>query len=80
MLQSTLNALLLQKYGCAQSKSEFRDVLCIRFGRRPKDLSVKCPRGVEYALYFRKRGSTHYCPAAIRDIFAQLLDDVYYDA
>ena len=80
---SWLNALPLQKYGFALTKSEFRDGLALRYGWEPKNLPLSCacgePFAMSHALHCAKGGYTHLRHNEIRDTFAKLLGDVCND-
>ena len=80
---SWLNALPLQKYGFALSKSEFRDGLALRYGWEPKNPPISCACGEPFAMYHTlhcaKGGYTHLRHNEIRDTFAKLLGDVCND-
>ena len=78
-----LNALPLQKYGFALTKSEFRDGLALRYGWEPKNLPISCACGepfeMSHALHCAKGGYTHLRQNESRDTFAKFLGDVCND-
>ena len=78
-----LNALPLQKYGFALTKSEFRDSLALRYGWEPNNLPISCacgePFAMSHALHCAKGGYNHLRHNGIRDTFAALLGDVCND-
>ena len=79
---SWLNALPLQKYGFALTKSEFRDGLVLRYGWEPKNLPISCACGepfMSHALHCAKGGYTHLRHNKFRDTFAKILGDVCND-
>ena len=80
---SWLNALSLQKYGFALTKSEFRDGLALKYGWEPKILPISWACGepfvMSHALYYAKGGYTDLRYNEIRDTFAKLLGDICND-
>ena len=79
---SWLNALPLQKHGFAQTKSEFRDGLALRYGWEQKNLPISCACGehfMSHASHCAKGGYTHLRHNNIRDTFAKLIGDVCND-
>ena len=65
------------------AKSEFRDGIALRYGWEPRHLPATCPCGqmfsISHALHFPKGSYTHMRHDAIRDNFAELMNEVCYD-
>ena len=80
---SWLNALPLSKHGFDLTNTEFRDGIALRYTWEAKNEPAICPCGKEFslthALYCAKGGYTHLRQNEIRDVFANLMDDVCHD-
>ena len=80
---SRLNALPLSKHGFDLTKTEFRDGIALRYTWKAKNSPAICPCGKEFslthALHCSKGGYTHLRHNEIRDMFANLMDDVCHD-
>ena len=80
---SWLNALPLSKHGFDLTKTEFRDGIALRYTWEAKNTPAICPCGKEFslthALHCAKGGYTHLRHNEIRDVFANLMDDVCHD-
>ena len=80
---SWLNALPLSKHGFDLTKTEFRDEIALRYTWEAKNTPAICPCGKElsltHALHCAKGGYTHLRRNEIRDVFANLMDDVCHD-
>ena len=78
-----LNALPLSKHGFDLTKTEFRDGIALRYTWKAKNTPAICPCGKEFslthALHCAKGGYTHLRHNEIRDVFANLMDDVCHD-
>jgi hypothetical protein len=80
---SWLNVLPLIEHGFVMNKSEFRDAVCIRYGKTIKNLPPKCACGHEYnithALNCHRGGFVIMRHNEIRDFEANLLKKVCTD-
>ena len=80
---SCLNALPLSKHGFDLSKTEFRDGIALRYTWEAKNTPALCPCGKEFnlsqAVHCAKGGYTHLRHNEIRDVIANLMDDVCHD-
>ena len=80
---SWLNAILLSKHGFDLTKIEFPDGIALRYTWEAKNTPAICPCGKElsltHALHCAKEGYTHLRHNEIRDVFANLMDDVCHD-
>ena len=80
---SWLNALPLSKHGFDLTKTEFGDGIALRYTWEAKNTPAICPYGKEFslthALHCAKGGYTHLRHNEIRDLFANLVDDVCHD-
>ena len=80
---SWLNSLPLSKHGFDLTKTEFRDGIALRYTWEAKNTPAICPCGKEFspthALHCAKGGYTHLRHNEIRDVFANLMDDVCHD-
>ena len=80
---SWLNALPLSKHGFDLTKTEFHDGIALRYTWEAKNTPAICPCGKEFslthALHCAKGGYTHLRHNQIRDVFANLMDDVCHD-
>ena len=80
---SWLNALPLSKHGFDLTKTEFRDGIALRYTWEAKNTPAICSCGKEFslthALHCAKGGYTHLRHNKIRDVFANLMDDVCHD-
>ena len=80
---SWLNALPLSKHGFDLTKTEFRDGIALRYTWEAKNTPAICPGGKEFsithALHCAKSGYTHLRDNEIKDVFANLMDDVCHD-
>ena len=80
---SWLIALPLSKHGFDLTKTEFRDGIALRYTWEAKNTPAICPCGKEFsltnALHCAKGGYTHQRHNEIRDVFANLMDDVCHD-
>ena len=78
-----LNALPLSKHGFDLTKTEFRDGIALPYTWEAKNTPAICPCGKEFslthALHCAKGGYTHLRHNEIRDVFANLMDDVCHD-
>ena len=83
-VSSWLNALPLLKNGFDLTKTEFRDGIALRYTWEAKNTPAICPCGKEFslthALHCAKSGHTYLRHNEIRDVFANLMDDVCHDA
>ena len=83
-VSSWLNALPLLKHGFDLTKTEFRDGIALRYTWEAKNTPAICPCGKEFslthALHCAKSGHTYLRHNEIRDVFANLMDDVCHDA
>ena len=73
----------LKKYNFSLNKSEFKDVLHLRYGWEPPNTPHTCPYGqpfrLTHSLHCPKGGYTHLRNNKIRDTFATLLDEVCHN-
>ena len=80
---SWLTALPIKKEGYVLSKRQFFDALALRHRWRMKRLPSNCVCGkqftVDHAISYLKGGFIHRCHDELRDIMANLLDEVAYD-
>ena len=80
---SWLKALPLSKHGFDLKKTEFRDGIAFRYTWEAKNTPAICPCGKEFslthALHRTKGGYTHLRHNEIRELFANLIDDVCHD-
>ena len=80
---SWLNALPLSKHGFDLTKTKFRDGIALRYTWEGKNTPAICPCGKKFslthALHSAKGGYTHLRHNEIRDVFANLMDDVCHD-
>ena len=80
---SWLNVVPLSKHGFDLTKTEFRDGIALRYTWEAKNTLAICPWGKEFslnhALHCAKVGYTHLRHHEIRDVFANLMDDVWHD-
>ena len=78
-----LNALSLSKHCSDLTKTEFRDGIALRYTWEAKKTPAICPCGKDFslthALHCAKGGYTHLRHNEIRDVFANLMDDVCHD-
>ena len=78
-----LNALPLSKHGFDLRKTEFRDGIALRYTWETRNTPAICPCGNElsltHALHCYKGGYTHLQHNEIRDVFANLMDDVCHN-
>uniref|UniRef100_A0A1X7TXA2 Uncharacterized protein n=1 Tax=Amphimedon queenslandica TaxID=400682 RepID=A0A1X7TXA2_AMPQE len=65
-----LTALPLKEYGFDLSKSEFRDAICLRYGRRPSDLSLTCACGKSFTV-------THSLMCVFGGLITQRHNDIH---
>ena len=80
---SWLSVLPLIKQGFVLNKSEFRDAMCLRYGKPLKNLPSKCPCGQQFtpnhAMNCKRGGFVIIRHNEIRDFEANLLQDVCKD-
>ena len=80
---SWLNALPLSKLGFDFTKTEIRDGIALRYTWEAKNPPAICPCGKQFnlthALHCAKCGYTHLRNNKIREMFANLMDDVCHD-
>ena len=80
---SWLTALPIKKEGYVLSKRQFFDALALRYRWRMKRLPSNCACGkqftVDHAISYLKGGFIHRRHDELRDIVANLLDEVAYD-
>ena len=77
---SWLNALPLSKHGFDLTTTEFRDGIALRYTSEATDIPALCPHGIEvsltHALHCARGGYSRLRHNEIRDVFADLIDDV----
>ena len=77
---SWFNALPLSKHGLDLLKNQFRDGIALCYTWEAKNTPAICPCGKEFslthALHGAKGGYTHLRHNEIRDVIANLIDDV----
>ena len=80
---SWLNALPLSKQGFDLTKTEFRDGIALRYTWEAKNTPAICPCGKKFshihALHCAKGRYTQLRHNEIRDVVANLMDDVCHD-
>ena len=80
---SWLKAFPLSKHGFELTKTEFRDGIALRYTWEAKNTAAICPCGKEFslthALHCASGGYTYLRHNEIRDVFANLMDDVCHD-
>ena len=80
---SWLNALSLSKHGSDLTKTEFRDGRALRYTWEAKNTPFICPCGkkisLTHALHCATGGYTQLRHNEIRDVFANLMDDVCHN-
>ena len=80
---SWLNKLPLSKHGFDLTKNECRDGIALRYTWEAKNTPSTCPCGKDFspthALNCAKGGYTHLRQNEIREVFANLMDEVCHD-
>ena len=80
---SWLNALQLSKHGFDLTKTELRDEIALRYTWEAKNTQAICPCGKEFSLthvlHCAKGKYKHLQHNEIKDVFANLMDDVCHD-
>ena len=78
-----LSSLPLKAYGFRLNKQQFRDAVCMRYDLKLRDVPRNCACGSQYSinhcLSCKRGGFVHMRHNAVRDTFAELLEEVCKD-